>query len=73
LYAKALFKESDFWNRLDEIVEQAFDVKNNKIAEQLKDLYFNGVFLKHSDMVKQLNEVVWEIDQNWYHQLKSIE
>jgi len=73
LYAKALFKESEFWNRLDEIVEQAFAVKSNKFAEQLKDLYFANARANHTDMMKKLNEVVWEMDPSWHEQLKSVE
>lgn len=73
LYAKALFTESEFWNRLDLFVEQAFDMKNNKFAEQLKDLYFANVHTKHADMVKKLNEVVWEMDPSWHEQLKRVE
>ena len=73
LYAKALFKESEFWNRLDEIVEKAFTVKGNKFAEQLKDLYFANARASHTDMMKKLNEVVWEMEPSWHEQLKSVE
>lgn len=73
LYAKALYSESEFWNRLDEVVEQAFDVKSNKFAEQLKDVYFANVHAKHTDMIKKLNDVVWEMDPNWHEQLKGVE
>jgi siderophore synthetase component len=73
LYAKALYTESEFWNRLDEVVEQAFDLHGNKFAEQLKDLYFANVRTSHADMIKKLNEVVWQMDPEWHEQLKGVE
>jgi hypothetical protein len=73
LYAKAVFKDSEFWNRLDAIVEQAFDVCGNKFAEQLKDVYFDNVHTAHVDMVKKLNAVVWALDTKWHAQLKRVE
>lgn len=73
LYCKGLLSESEFWDRLDELCEDAFDTKNCTWAERLKDIYFFNVSLAHKDMMHKLNDLCELMDKEWAQQLRSAE
>lgn len=73
LYCKGLLTESEFWNRMDELCEDAFDLHNCKLAQHFKDAYFNAVNKPHAQVLDMLNDVCEMIDQEWAQQLRNAE